>query len=108
MKPKFGEYIRKLRVDNRLTLTQLAAKLGIDSANLSKIETGKRDFDEKRISVLAEVFNLNSEELKEELLSEKIAQKLYMLDCSEKVLYLAEKKVKYLRQKHTAQGKLKL
>ena len=108
MKPKFGEYIRKLRVDNGLTLTQLAAKLGIDSANLSKIETGKRDFDEKRISILAEVFNLNSKELKEELLSEKIAQKLYKLDCSKNVLFLAEQKVKYLRQKHTAQGKLKL
>ncbi len=108
MRPKFGEYIRKLRVDNELTLTQLAAKLGIDSANLSKIETGKRDFDEKRISILAAVFNLNPEELKEELLSEKIAQKLYKLDCSEKVLYLAEQKVKYLRHKHTAQGKLKL
>lgn len=108
MKPKFGEFIRKLRVDNGLTLTQLAAKLDMDSANLSKIETGKRDFDEKRIPMLATVFDLDIGELKEELLSEKIAYKLYEFNCSEKVLYLAEEKVKYLRQENSKQGKLNL
>ncbi len=37
MKTTFGEYIRELRLENNLTLTQLAAKLNLDSANLSKI-----------------------------------------------------------------------
>jgi len=46
MKETFGEYIRKLRTENELTLTQLAAKLDLDSANLSKIENGKREFDD--------------------------------------------------------------
>ena len=41
MKTTFGEYIRLLRNENELTLTQLAAKLNLDSANLSKIENGK-------------------------------------------------------------------
>ena len=50
MKTTFGEYIRLLRNENELTLTQLAAKLNLDSANLSKIENGKRDFDEKRLT----------------------------------------------------------
>ena len=53
MKTTFGEYIRLLRNENELTLTQLAAKLNLDSANLSKIENGKRDFDEKRLPKLA-------------------------------------------------------
>lgn len=108
MYAKFGKYIRKLRIEKGLTLTQLAAQLGMDSANLSKIETGKRDFDEKRIPKLAEIFNLDSKELQEELLSEKIAQKLYEFNCSDKVLILAEQKVKYLRQENAKQGKLKL
>lgn len=46
MKATFGEYIKKLRTDNGLTLTQLAFQLDLDSANLSKIENGKREFDE--------------------------------------------------------------
>jgi transcriptional regulator with XRE-family HTH domain len=52
MKATFGEYIRQLRTDNGLTLTELAALLKLDSANLSKIETSKRDFDEKRLDKL--------------------------------------------------------
>ncbi len=47
MKQSFGEYIKELRTTNSFTLTQLGAKLGLDSANLSKIENGKREFDEK-------------------------------------------------------------
>ena len=38
MNATFGEYIRKLRTDNGLTLTELAALLKLDSANLSKID----------------------------------------------------------------------
>ena len=51
MKTSFGEYIRKLRTENGMTLTQLAAQLELDSANLSKIENGKREFDEKRCRI---------------------------------------------------------
>ena len=53
MKQSFGEYIRKLRTEMGFTLTQLGAKLNLDSANLSKIENGKRDFDEKRLKKMA-------------------------------------------------------
>ena len=38
MKTKlFSEYIRQLRTEKGMNLTQLAAKLDLDSANLSKI-----------------------------------------------------------------------
>jgi len=66
MKQHFGEYIRQLRTAHGLTLTQLGAKLDLDSANLSKIENGKRDFDEKRLSRLSSVFSLDMDELKTE------------------------------------------
>ncbi len=49
----FGEFTRKLRTEKGLTLTQLAARINMDSANLSKIENGKRDFDEKRLEKLS-------------------------------------------------------
>jgi transcriptional regulator with XRE-family HTH domain len=91
-----------------LTLTQLGAKLGIDSGALSKIETGKKEFDEVCLPKLAEVFNLDSEILKSELISEKIANTLYQFKCDDNVLTLAEEKVKYIRQKNTKQTSLKL
>lgn len=108
MKATFGEYIRILRKNKGFTLTQLAAKLNMDSANLSKIENGIRDFDEKRLKLLADEFNLNLDDLKDEYFSELVAKKLYQNHCSNKVFELAEEKIKYLRIKNTKQSKLKL
>jgi transcriptional regulator with XRE-family HTH domain len=96
MKNEFGKYIRKLRTENNLTLTQLAAKLELDSANLSKIETGKRQFNKKKLALLAECFDLDIDKLKEEYYSGILAKMVYEADCSTKAFALAEKKVKYL------------
>ncbi|MGJ7030116.1 helix-turn-helix domain-containing protein [Niabella hirudinis] len=108
MKANFGEYIRTLRTQSGLTLTQLGAKLGIDSGALSKIETGKKAFDENCLPKLAETFNLDLETLKSELISEKIAYTLYQNKCNDNVLTLVEEKVKYIRQKNTIQTTIKL
>ena len=108
MEANFGEYVRKLRTENGLTLTQLGAKLGIDSGALSKMETGKKAFDEDCLPNLAKAFNLDLETLKSELISEKIANTLYQYKCNVNVLTLAEEKVKYIRQKNTKQTTLKL
>ncbi len=108
MKETFGEYIRRLRKSKDYTLTQLAAKLNMDSANLSKIETGKREFDEKRLELLAEEFNLNFKELKDEFFSELVAKKIYKNQCSDKVFKLAEEKINYMKIKNTKQAELNL
>jgi len=108
MKQSFGEYIRQLRNKRRFTLTQLGAKLDLDSANLSKIENGKRNFDEKRLNLLATIFNLDLEELKTEFYSGFFAKKLYDNRCPTDALIVAKKKVKYLRQINANQESLKL
>lgn len=97
MKTTFGEYIRFLRTEKAFTLTQLAAKLNLDSANLSKIENGKRDFDEKRLNKLARIFSLNLNELRNEYITDQIAKKIYETNCSKQLLNLAEEKAEYRR-----------
>lgn len=97
MNATFGEYIRYLRNKNKLTLTQLAAKLNLDSANLSKIENGKRDFDEKRLSILAEVFKLDPTELRNEYVSDQIGKHIYETNCTKQLLQVAEEKAEYRR-----------
>lgn len=104
----FGEYIRKLRRGRGLTLTDLAAKLDLDSANLSKIETGKREFDEKRLVMLSRVFELDMEKLKVEYFADQFAKKIYRNDCSTETLVVAEKKVKYLKNINIQQAKIEL
>jgi transcriptional regulator with XRE-family HTH domain len=108
MKESFGNFIKKLRVENGFTLTQLAAKLDLDSANLSKIENGKREFDEKRLALLSDAFNINIDELKKEFLGDFIAKKIYDTNFSEEILMVAEEKVKYLRAINTKQTNLDL
>ena len=107
IKVTFGEYVRELRNLNGLTLTQLAAKLDLDSANLSKIENGKRDFDEKRLLKLAKVFKLNIKELKKEFVSDQIAKQIYECDCTKEMLVVAEEKAEYRRQLNNQYKKAK-
>lgn len=99
MKETFGEYIKQLRIEHNLTLTQLAAKLELDSANLSKIENNKREFDEKRLVLLADIFDLDISILRTEFFSDVIAKKLYDNNCDNDTLILAEQKVEYLKSK---------
>ncbi len=101
MKTTFGEYIRLLRTEKELTLTQLAAKLDLDSANLSKIENGKRDFDEKRLPKLAKIFRINLKQLSNEYLTDQIGKHIYETNCSKQLLQVAEEKAEYRRLKST-------
>ena len=97
MKTTFGEYIRLLRNENELTLTQLAAKLNLDSANLSKIENGKRDFNEKHLPKLAKIFKLNLTELRNEYVTDQIGKHIYVTNCTKQLLQVAEEKAEYRR-----------
>ena len=97
MKNTFGEYIRLLRTQKQFTLTQLAAKLDLDSANLSKIENDKRDFDEKRLPKLAKIFGLKLKELRNEYVTDQIAKQIYETNCTKQLLQVAEEKAEYRR-----------
>ena len=106
MKATFGEYIRQLRTDKGFTLTELAALLKLDSANLSKIENNKREFDEKRLDKLANAFDLDFEKLKTEYFGDQFAKKMYAYNCPSETLMVAEEKVNYLKSINVKQGKI--
>ncbi len=106
METNFGEYIRKLRIQNNFTLTQLGAKLGIDSGALSKIETGKKDFDEKCLNKLAHTFEIDLDDLKSEFFGELFAKKMYQNNCSPKALIIAEEKMNYFNKMNVKQGEI--
>lgn len=107
MKATFGEYIRKLRNENHLTLTQLAAQLELDSANLSKIENGKREFDQKRLEKLSKTFEIDISIIKTEFFSDLFAKKIFENNCSIETLSVAEEKVVYLKNKNAGQAEIK-
>lgn len=104
---KFGEYIRKLRIKSGLNQTQLAAKVGLDSGGLSKIETGKKDLKEDKLVLLAEVFEISNEEIKTQYFSDKFAKDCLKYKCPEAVFQLAEQKLNYIKSKNTKQTQIK-
>ena len=95
---RFGAYIKELRKSRNLTLSKLSAMLEIDSTNLSKVENGKRFLDDYRIKKLCDVFSLDFYEIKKEIMSEKIAKKVYDANFDVDVLKLAENKIEYLKK----------
>lgn len=97
MKETFGEYIHKLRIENNLTLTKLAAALDIDQSTLSKIENQKRSISEDIIPKLANIFELDVQQLEKEFLSEKIAELIYQKDNTADLLSLAKEKADYYK-----------
>ena len=106
MKETFGEYIHKLRSENGLTLTKLAAALDIDQSTLSKIENGKRNVPVNVLPKLSTVFQLDLKKLEHEYFSEKIAEIIYLQEEPKQLLKVAEEKAKYMRIRNQEQGKL--
>jgi|SRR5690606_15891650 len=108
MKQAIGEYLRELRKAEGLTLTQMGAKLGMDSGALSKVENGKKFLDSGYLPVIAGTFNLDLDTLKSEFFAEKIAYELIENSCNEETLRLAEEKVRYIKTKSAKQTKLNI
>lgn len=67
-----GEHIRTLREGNNILLRQLAAKLDMDQAMLSKMERGERSFRKEDIDALAKIFKQPKKELLTMWLADKI------------------------------------
>ncbi len=61
----FGFFVRKKRLENRKTLTAQAKAIGVSSAYLSSIETGKRPVTKSIIEQTIIFFQLNEEDKRE-------------------------------------------
>jgi transcriptional regulator with XRE-family HTH domain len=92
-----GQIIRAKRESLGLLLRQVASYLDIDQAILSKIERNERKPTKDNIIKLAEILELNKEDLLIQFMSEKIAYEIVDEDFASKVLKAAEQKVKYLK-----------
>jgi transcriptional regulator with XRE-family HTH domain len=89
---EFALFLKELRKTSEYTQTQFAAKLGIDTAALSKIENGKKNLDPGKLAVISKEFNIDMDMLKVKYFGEKIALELYVNKCPEKTLEAIKKK----------------
>lgn len=91
-----GEILRQKREEKGLLLRQVAAKLDIDTAILSKIERSERKASKEQIIKLAEILDLKEEYLLIQYLSEKILYEIKDEELGSKALKIAEQKMKYI------------
>ncbi|MFH0866364.1 MAG: helix-turn-helix transcriptional regulator [Bacteroidota bacterium] len=92
---RFGERIKTLREKSNLLQRQVAAKLDMDTAMLSKVERGERRAKREQVLMLAEIFNVNNEELLSLWLAAKVYDVLKDEDMASRALKVAEKEVNY-------------
>jgi transcriptional regulator with XRE-family HTH domain len=86
-----GKHIRALREANDILLRQLAAKLDMDQAMLSKMERGERSFKREHIVVLAKIFNESHKHLLTMWLADKILKTARSEKFTKEALKLAIK-----------------
>lgn len=106
VKESFGEHIKNLREESGLPLRKVAALLDIDPSTLSKIERGERSANKEMLPILADLFKEKEEMLDLILLSDKVAYVLMEEDNPNRILKVAEEKIKYLKNKNLKQGSI--
>ena len=95
-----GEILRENREKKGLLLRQVAAKLDIDTAIISKIERSERKATKEQIIKLAGILDLKEEDLLVHYLSEKIVYEIKDEELGQKALKIAEQKIKYINKKN--------
>ena len=94
MENNFGETIRKLREENNLLLREVSAKLEIDASILSKIENNNRIAKKELIKKFSKIYKVDYQELLIIWFSDKIVNELKGEDNIDKILKIAEQKIK--------------
>lgn len=98
-----GQILRNKRQVLGLLLRQVSAFVDIDQAILSKIERNERQPTKEMLEKLAVILKLDKDELLIQFISDKIAYEIAYESCANKVLKVAEKKIKYLKS-HSIQN----
>jgi len=106
MKESFGHFLRKKRKELGLNQTQLAVKIDMDAAKLSKIENGKLIIDEPRLVLLSKAIKTDLEILKTLYYGDCVARTLYHNKCSSDTLNVAEEILEYYKSNSAKQGNL--
>jgi ribosome-binding protein aMBF1 (putative translation factor) len=95
----FGEIIRCAREQEGLLLRQVSAQVGIDLGILSKLERDERTPTQEQVKRFSKFYRLNLESLMVAWCSDKVASELVKYKYHERILIVAEKKLKGYKKK---------
>ena len=102
----FGKFIREEREKKGWSQTELGALIKINTPLLSRIENDKKSLALDKVRLLANVFEMNFDEVKDLYFADKFAKDVFKYKCSENVFSVAKRQAHYLKEVNTTQGKL--
>lgn len=95
LEKSFGETIKELRIENQLTLREVAEHLKIDTSMLGKIEKNNRKPSKQLIKDISNLFSINEDLLTVAHLSDTVAYSILEENLATEVLKVAEEKINY-------------
>lgn len=95
LEKSFGETIRDLRIENHLTLREVAKHLQIDTSMLGKIEKNNRNPSKQFIKDISNLFGIDEKLLIVAHLSDTVAYSILDEELASEVLQVAEEKINY-------------
>ncbi|RDI49553.1 helix-turn-helix domain-containing protein [Flavobacterium glaciei] len=95
LEKSFGETIRDLRIENHLTLREVAKHLQIDTSMLGKIEKNNRNPSKQFIKDISNLFGIEEKLLIVAHLSDTVAYSILDEELASEVLQVAEEKINY-------------
>jgi HTH-type transcriptional regulator, competence development regulator len=95
----FGEYIRSLRLGQKLLLREVAASLEVDPSYLSRIEGDLKRPTRDQVVRLAAILSVKEAELVIHYLSDHVAYQLRDEGLAIAAIKAAEKKVRYMQKR---------
>lgn len=102
----FGHFIKEEREKRGWTQTQLGALIGINSTAISRIENESKDISPQKVNILADIFNLDIQLIKDLYYADKFSKTAYRNKCSDKVFTIAKENVKLLKAMDYVQSEL--
>ncbi|HMG11172.1 MAG TPA: helix-turn-helix domain-containing protein [Mucilaginibacter sp.] len=94
--PNFGAYIKKQRLELNISQEDLAKKIKIDRAQLSRIECGKNQLNADKLKALSQALYLNTDVLTKEYYSYRLAELIEESGYKEMILNSAKEKLNNL------------
>ena len=93
----FGEIIKSKREEQNLLLREISALTNIDQSIISKLEKGERKASREQVLKLAAIYKIPDSDLIISWQSDKVAYDLMLENDADKIVKVAESKVKYLK-----------
>ena len=103
----FGKFIKDNREKRGWSQTEFGALLKINSPLISRIENDKKMLSSGKLKLLADIFKMKFDEVRDLYFADKFAKEAYENKCSDNVFSLAESETVYLKQTNFKQGSLK-